>query len=73
MKRIIEIFRGLGNNEAMAINCRAGIGRTGAALVCIIGCFMNLTGDDAIRYVRQFRTGSVESGPQVKFVRNFLG
>jgi len=55
----------------VAVHCHAGLGRTG----CIIAChFVHAKGwgpQEAVRYVREHRVGSLQTNGQVKFVGAF--
>ena len=52
---------------AVAVSCRAGIGRTGTVLACYL-VHTGHTAQDAMEQVRSLRPGSVESPAQRDFV-----
>ncbi|MBF0142789.1 MAG: dual specificity protein phosphatase family protein [Magnetococcales bacterium] len=73
MDQLIDMHLSLPMGQVMAVHCRGGIGRTGTVLACMLGKIEGLSGDEAIRMVRNTRLGSVESGPQLEFVKKYLG
>ena len=59
-----------GNN--ILIHCRAGIGRTGMVLACLAKKVFNITGKEAVEWVRKYVIGAVETDVQHKLVKAFL-
>ena len=55
----------------IAIHCQAGIGRTGTFAACLARRTLGLTGDEAIRWVRKWIQGGIETQEQEKLVRSF--
>jgi len=53
------------------VHCYAGIGRTGTMLALYLVWFKNLSGEDAINYVRHIRNPSIETLEQEDLVQSF--
>jgi protein-tyrosine phosphatase len=56
---------------SFAIHCHAGIGRTGVFAACLAKRAIGLTGEESIRWVRQYIPGAVELPEQEQFVKAF--
>lgn len=68
MDRVVEhAARG----GSAAIHCHAGIGRTGLFAACLARRLMGVSGEEAIRWVRQYIPGAVELPEQEKFIIDF--
>ena len=52
----------------VAIHCSAGIGRTGLFAALLARALLGLTGEEAIRWVRRYIEGAVETTEQRQFV-----
>ncbi|XP_072402331.1 uncharacterized protein [Diabrotica undecimpunctata] len=55
----------------VAIHCHAGLGRTGVLIACYLVYSLRVSANDAIRYVRLKRPGSVQTRGQIICVRHF--
>lgn len=70
-----EMDRYLQNGEAVAVHCKAGLGRTGT----VLGLYWiwlqagQVSGAAAMRYVRQQEAGMIQSLEQENFLKNFAG
>eukprot|EP00252_Welwitschia_mirabilis_P018779 TRINITY_DN4199_c0_g1_i12.p1 TRINITY_DN4199_c0_g1~~TRINITY_DN4199_c0_g1_i12.p1 ORF type:complete len:577 (+),score=41.26 TRINITY_DN4199_c0_g1_i12:322-2052(+) len=67
---IIQIFFESieGSSGAVAVHCKAGLGRTGVLIGCYIMKHYRFTANEALGYLRIVRPGSV-IGPQQRFLR----
>ena len=66
--RVIQ--KALAANEAAAVHCGGGLGRTGTVLACyLLASGEGLGAEDAIERVRALRPGSVEPPAQLAAVR----
>ncbi|CAH1153563.1 unnamed protein product [Phaedon cochleariae] len=59
------------NEGRVAIHCHAGLGRTGVLIACYLVFSLRVSANDAIRYVRLKRPGSVQTRGQILCVRHF--
>lgn len=58
--------------QGVGVHCMHGHGRTGTMLACyLLTKNNNITGDEAIKMIREMRPGSIETASQEKTVRNF--
>lgn len=70
-----EIDRYLQNGETVAVHCKAGLGRTGT----VLGLYWiwlqagRVSGEAAMKYVRQQEAGMIQSLEQENFLKNFSG
>lgn len=70
-----EMDHYLQNGEAVAVHCKAGLGRTGT----VLGLYWvwlqagQVSGEAAMRYVRQQEAGMIQSLEQENFLKNFAG
>lgn len=69
---IVEYFlqvveRAINNDEAVAVHCKQGLGRTGTLICCYLMRAYGMTALEAIAYCRIQRPGSV-MGPQQTFL-----
>jgi protein-tyrosine phosphatase len=55
----------------IAIHCHYGIGRTGTFSACLARRVLNLTGDEALAWIRRYIRGAVETREQEEVVRRF--
>lgn len=65
------VLQALNAGHNAAVHCHAGVGRTGLFLACLAKQVLNLTGDEAILWVRQYVPGAVETDEQRQLVRIF--
>ena len=55
----------------VCVHCRAGVGRTGMVLACLVGRYLHLDAGKAVATVRAVRN-AVENEAQSAFIRSFL-
>ena len=65
VKKFLDISEGL--NGALAVHCKAGLGRTGTLIACYIMKHYKFTAAECIAWLRICRPGSV-IGPQQHFL-----
>lgn len=69
--RVVRFVHGeIGRGGCVAIHCRAGYGRTGTLLACCLVA-EGLKPKEAMERVRAARPGSIETGGQEAFVREW--
>jgi atypical dual specificity phosphatase len=68
---IRRLLRDLKAGRPVCAHCFAGIGRTGLLLCCLLGRFLGLAPEEAIRRVRAARP-ALETPEQERFVRRYL-
>lgn len=54
----------LNNKIPVMVHCAAGIGRTGTILACYLIKYLNYSATDAIKKIRNYRPGSIQSESQ---------
>jgi protein-tyrosine phosphatase len=59
------------SGRTMVIHCHAGIGRTGMFAACLAKVVFDISGKEAVRWVRQFIPDAVENLRQIQFVQEF--
>lgn len=57
--------------QTIVIHCHAGIGRTGIFTACLARIVFNLTGEEAVSWVRQVIPHAVENDQQFQFIQAF--
>lgn len=65
-------FGALGDGEALAVHCAAGIGRTGTVLAALLGRARGLDAKAALAELRRLRPHSVETLAQERRVAQWL-
>lgn len=68
---IQQVIRLLREGAVVAVHCHAGIGRTGMFSACLAREAMGFDGPQAVRWVRTFIPGAVETDYQVQFVDGY--
>jgi atypical dual specificity phosphatase len=65
-----EIEAALAQGRAVAVHCRAGMGRTGTILAAVLA-WMGADADEAVARVRAIARGYIQNRAQLDFVRRF--
>ncbi len=71
-KALVEsCIESINNKQPVCVHCYAGIGRTGMVLACLVGKYLSVGADDAIRLVKSNRE-ALDTEEQALFVQRFL-
>lgn len=57
--------------KTLVIHCHAGLGRTGIFASCLAKVVFDMSGEEAVAWVRQYIPHAVENKLQYQFVKNF--
>ena len=72
LKRVIKVIINLAKDgENVGVHCLAGIGRTGLVMACLAIEILEITGDQAIEFVRKYIPGALETSGQVELARSY--
>jgi protein-tyrosine phosphatase len=65
---LVEVRRRVRAGDTVVVACRAGLGRTGMAVACLL-VDAGLAPNDAIVLTRTSRPGTIETAAQESFIR----
>lgn len=65
---VAEIITRAGENRNVAIHCHAGLGRAGLVAGLVIMRVLELTGEQAVKWLRGYVPGSLPSSGQLRFI-----
>lgn len=68
IQRVIQAAR---SGQTVVIHCYAGLGRTGMFAACLAKAVLGMTGEEAVRWIRQYVPDAVQTAQQFRFVENF--
>lgn len=60
------------SGKIVVTHCHAGLGRTGLFAACLAKVVLNLDGEAAVQWVRQYVPEAVQTAAQFRFVENFV-
>ena len=68
---ITAVSNSANEGKNVVVHCLAGLGRTGIFMACLAKTTLGLSGDQAIRWVRESIPGALENYNQEEFVINY--
>ncbi|KAM9435416.1 dual specificity protein phosphatase 23-like [Clarias gariepinus] len=71
IQTFISLTEHASTGQAVAVHCKHGLGRTGTMLACYLAKTRNLSGEEAIKTIRELRPGSIETPEQERAVLEF--
>ncbi|HHC73476.1 MAG TPA: hypothetical protein ENK78_00180 [Thiothrix sp.] len=70
-QRIVAQLKGLlDEGQTVVVHCFAGLGRAGTIAACVLVAYGHRA-SDAVKFVRQYRKGAVQTQAQAAFVQQF--
>lgn len=69
LQRVLEAFEAVPSNQAFAVHCKAGLGRTGTCIGAYLMKHFRMTAPEVIAWMRICRPGCV-IGPQQQFLQD---
>ena len=69
---IRRALRAAKSGKTLVIHCQAGLGRTGMFAACLAKVVLEMSGEDAVNWVREYVPEAVQTAQQFRFVENFV-
>jgi protein-tyrosine phosphatase len=67
---VAELTSLLQAGKTLVVHCFAGLGRAGTISACVL-VDQGYSADEAVKLIRQYRTGAIQTQAQVDFIRQF--
>jgi protein-tyrosine phosphatase len=73
LRRVIDgVIEYARSGRNVVVHCSAGQGRTGIFMACMARQLLGLSGNEAIKWVRQYISGAVETDLQEQLVQGYI-
>ena len=71
LKPIQQVVQAARSGKTVVIHCQAGLGRTGMFAACLAKAVLDMTGEEAVRWVQQYVPDAVQTAQQFRYVEIF--
>ena len=68
---IKETMKAAKSGKNIAIHCHAGLGRTGTFAACLAKVVFDMTGEEAVDWIRDYIPGAIQTREQYRYVLEF--
>jgi atypical dual specificity phosphatase len=69
---ICQALQAARSGKIVVAHCHAGLGRTGLFAACLAKVVLDLNGEAAVQWVRQYVPEAIQTAAQFRFVENFV-